>query len=135
MKRGSRFSPVVIRFRRWSRKSYAIACSFKHQVTIGTLRGAVADSLLKRPGQIKPAEFLQAFLLFADSEVCEQCDDPLSENILQQMVPVSIGMSVAPLGDQPSFQYPGSVILTGRMLQNSSLPVFYFPIFSNHDHP
>lgn len=41
-------SHIIIRFRRWTRKGYAIFCSLGRSVTIGTLGREVADASLKK---------------------------------------------------------------------------------------
>ncbi len=42
------YKPVTLRFRRWSRKSYALFCSVGRCVTIGFLRNGVADASLRK---------------------------------------------------------------------------------------
>lgn len=60
-----------LRFKRWSRKSYAIFCSIGRHVTIGNLKNIIADTLLRKQRNI--------FSVFIDvNKVGEQEVTPLS---------------------------------------------------------
>ncbi|MGL5319170.1 MAG: hypothetical protein ACRC9Q_10860 [Bacteroidales bacterium] len=48
MRQTQRTHPIVIRFRRWSRKSYAIFCGLGKQISIGRLSCGIADLALSK---------------------------------------------------------------------------------------
>ena len=68
-----------LRFRRLSRKSYAAFCSMHREVTIGRVRGAVANLELLKAG--KAAILAVALLMTPDAFALEEPDDPGGTNL------------------------------------------------------
>lgn len=65
---------LTLRFRRLSRKGYAAFCSMHREVTIGHVRGAVANLELLKAG--KAAVIVMAMLQTPDAYAIEEPDDP-----------------------------------------------------------
>lgn len=67
----------VIRFRRWSRKQYAVFCSLGKCVTIGNLKKAVADVSLGNQVSVCTA-FFAGCLLVSDEETGSECEEEVT---------------------------------------------------------
>lgn len=52
MKHTRTYKPAVFRFRRWSRKGYAVFCSLGKLVTIGHCCKSIADASLRKSGMM-----------------------------------------------------------------------------------
>jgi hypothetical protein len=76
-----------LRFRRWSRKAYATFLTIGKHVTIGKIKGIVADSLLQKQKNLKPCIALYTFSFSEKDEAAiAAIEDPPEEtvSVLQQ---------------------------------------------------
>jgi|GEM_PF-4649437 len=78
----------TLRFRRWSRKSYAGFLTIGRQVTIGRLKGIVADTLLPKQGNLKIA--LRTFSFSFSDDVGESVHEPPPEDESQLLQILSV---------------------------------------------
>lgn len=75
-----------LRFRRWSRKSYASFITIGRLITIGRVKSIVADSLLRKQKRTVPPFNILSF--FLENALAELDDPPEVELSLQLTVPL-----------------------------------------------
>lgn len=77
----------TIRFRRWSRKAYAVFCSVGRCVTIGCLSKTVADSSLSKQKKVSLAV---TELFHQDREAIEEEKDYLEDVSILHLQPIQV---------------------------------------------
>lgn len=80
MKHTCTYKPAVFRFRRWSRKGYAVFCSLGKLVTIGHCCKSIADASLRKSGMMSLSSCMVLGERCAEDEECppgEAVDLPL----------------------------------------------------------
>lgn len=78
------YKTKVLRFRRWSRKSYATFLTIGKHITIGSLKNIVADTLLPKQRNLKTSFNLLSF--FSLESFLEETDDPPEEKLQLQLI-------------------------------------------------
>ena len=73
-----------LRFRQWRRKSYAVFNSVGRHVTIGSIKGVVADTLLRK----QKVERAFAYELIQDTSIPDETDDPPGQSPLTTLLPL-----------------------------------------------
>lgn len=112
----------MIRFRRWSRKGYAMFCSLGKCVTIGNLKKGIADASLNKQANTCVA-FVCPFAREDDAE--KQGDEGLapSEFMLQLLAIESLQPKVA---DKYSFSKTNNLRFWAERVRDASFRLFYF---------
>ncbi|MGL5785425.1 MAG: hypothetical protein ACRCX4_01195 [Bacteroidales bacterium] len=83
---------ISIRFRRWSRKQYAVFCSLGKQISIGCLRRGIADQALRKNALVlsgglylPDSLFVAESKEYTDAEIAE-LKESISEILLLKIV-------------------------------------------------
>lgn len=85
-----------LRFRRWSRKSYATFSTIGRFVTIGHVKGIVADSLLKKQKRTLPP--FDNFFFFSENEYEDSGGPPETEAPLLLQTPLFYNIKIPATG-------------------------------------
>ena len=108
-----------LRFRRLSRKGYAAFCSMHREVTIGRVRGAVANLELLKAG--KAAVLAVALMLAPEAFALDEPDDSGGTTAVAQQFRVEEVLVVAAKADRQSDAY--RLVSTVSREQIAALPV------------
>lgn len=97
MKQKSVHKAVAVRFRRWSRKGYAIFCSLGKLVTIGRVCKSIADASQRKSGRLPLSECMARHEAVAEDDVFPpgETDAPLLSGPMA--VTTAVFVSVAPV--------------------------------------
>lgn len=106
----------TVRFRRFTRRSYAVFASLHREVTIGTLQGSTIDSQLRKSGL--GVEILK-FNKIGDSERQSTIneDEDICCNEMQQLITISLSKTDAAAASAGSILSPIKIAtITDKML-------------------
>lgn len=124
----------VIRFRRWSRKSYAIFIGLGKQISIGRLRCGIADQAMRKNELILGRSMSQDSGAYTNTDEWQISDtDPSAllsllsgDLLLKSLLPVNSSKSVCPFSNKNNTIFTYSNRVTDNLYSCKSSVIRFF---------